>query len=238
MPYESCKSMVFRWTISLARARHFLPSPLYSTRQWTLIRDAPSSDLILTSSEPSHCSTFTRAWPIFYYATQQERDKRVKWADRSENKTSPYGKVESRVKGGGYEETLLTSEERHDQRGLPWSYPTAHYALLVSSSASRSVDQKLVSMGIGLIENPFLRQSSPIRWLRARAFVPTYVFFQRLTILWLFPTWRWPGQDQRREEESAESSIVLYPSSPVYPRIRKRPSHYLEGLLSAISGSE
>lgn len=93
-------------------------------------------------------------------------------------------------------------------------------------------------MEIGLIENPFLRQSSPIRWLRARAFVPTHVFFQRLTILWLFPTWRWPGQDQRREEESAESSIVLYPSSPVYLRIRKRPSHYLEGLLSAISGSE
>ncbi|KAL7768918.1 hypothetical protein ACKLNR_000302 [Fusarium oxysporum f. sp. zingiberi] len=153
--------------LSLARARHFLPSPLYSTRQWTLIRDAPSSDLILTSSEPSHCSTFTRAWPTFCYATEQERDKRVKWADRSENKTSPSGK-----------------------RGLPWSYPTAHYALLVASSASRSVDQKLVSMGIGLIENPFLRQSSPIRWLRARAFVPTHVFFQRLTILWLFPTWR------------------------------------------------
>lgn len=69
----------------------------------------------------------------------------MKWADRSENKTNPSGKVESTVKGGGYEETLLPSEERHDQRRLPWSYSTAHYALLVASSASRSVDQKLVS---------------------------------------------------------------------------------------------
>lgn len=69
----------------------------------------------------------------------------MKWADRSENKTNPSGKVESTVKGGEYEETLLPSEERHDQRRLPWSYPTAHYALLVASSASRSVDQKLVS---------------------------------------------------------------------------------------------
>ncbi|KAI1021409.1 hypothetical protein LB505_000118 [Fusarium chuoi] len=37
---------------------------------------------------------------------------------------------------------------------------------------------------------PLIRSLCLHTWLRAKAFVPTHVFFQRLTILLLFPTWR------------------------------------------------
>lgn len=55
IPYESCKLMVPRWTISLARARLFLPPPLTeSSSELVLTWHAPSSDLILIGTEPCH----------------------------------------------------------------------------------------------------------------------------------------------------------------------------------------